>query len=110
MLSKKTSQELWFIIVRIGRMVRPFAVRMSTMKVESPSVFFATWSLGVVRASSSIRSLCSARLVQIFWPLTMYLSPLLPGEGAQVGGVGPRRGLGSPTAHREAETAKAHRG
>ena len=77
MLSKKTSVELWFIIVRIGRMVRPrpSADFMSTMKVESPSVFFATSPRGVVRASSSIRSECSARLVQIFWPLTMYLSP-----------------------------------
>ena len=79
MLSKNTSQELWFIMVRIGRMVRPLpsTVRMSTMKVDSPSVFFATWSRGVVRASSSIRSECSAREVQIFWPLTMYLSPSL---------------------------------
>ncbi len=43
---------------------------MSTMKVDSPSVRFATWSRGVVRASSSIRSECSARLVHTFWPLT----------------------------------------
>ena len=43
---------------------------MSTMKVERPSVFFATWSRGVVRASSNIRSECSARLVQTFWPFT----------------------------------------
>ena len=70
MSSKNTSHELWFIIVRIGRMVMPCTAFMSTMKVDSPSVFFATWSRGVVRASSSIRSECSARLVQIFWPLT----------------------------------------
>jgi len=31
----------------------------------------------LVRASNSIRSECSARLVQTFWPLTMYLSPSL---------------------------------
>ena len=70
MLSKNTSQELWFIMVRIGRTVRPFTCRMSTMKVLSPSVFLPTWSLGVVRASSSIRSLCSARLVHSFCPFT----------------------------------------
>ena len=34
-------------------------------RVDDPSAF------GVVRARSSIRSECSARLVQIFWPLTM---------------------------------------
>ena len=52
-------------------MVRPVTAFMSTMKVDSPSVFLATWSRGVVRASSSIRSECSERLVQTFWPLTM---------------------------------------
>ena len=43
MLSKNTSVELWFIIVRIGRIVRPLpsASRMSTMNVDSPSVRFA---------------------------------------------------------------------
>ena len=63
----------WFIIVRIGLIVivpSPSARCMSTRNVESPSVFFATWSAGVVRASSTIRSECSAREVQIFWPLT----------------------------------------
>ena len=50
-------------MVRIGRIVRPLpsASRMSTMKADSPSVCFCTWSRGVVRASSSIRSECSAR-------------------------------------------------
>ena len=72
MLSKNTSLELWFIMVRIGRMVRPLpsAARMSTMKVDSPSVRYFACSRGVVRASSSIRSECSARLVHTFWPLT----------------------------------------
>ena len=40
------------------------------MNVDRPSVRFATASIGVVRASSSIRSECSAREVQIFWPRT----------------------------------------
>ena len=43
---------------------------MSTMNVESPSVLFSTSPAGVVRARSSIRSECSARDVQIFWPVT----------------------------------------
>ncbi len=43
---------------------------MSTRNVERPSVRFSTSSAGVVRASSSIRSECSARDVQSFWPLT----------------------------------------
>ena len=49
----------------------PTASRISTMKVERPSVRFFACSRGVVRASSSMRSECSARLVQTFWPLTM---------------------------------------
>ena len=59
--------------VLIGRMVivpAASACFMSTMKVESPSVLFSTSSSGVVRASSSMRSECSAREVQIFCPLT----------------------------------------
>ena len=43
---------------------------MSTMKVESPSVRDFACSRGVVRASSSIRSECSAREVQTFCPFT----------------------------------------
>ena len=72
MLSKNTSVELWFIMVRMGRMVSPLprAARMSTMKVESPSVRFWVSSFGVVRASRSMRSECSAREVQTFWPFT----------------------------------------
>ena len=42
--------------------------RMSTRNTERPSVRCSTSSAGVVRASSSIRSECSARDVQIFWP------------------------------------------
>ena len=61
----------WFIMVRIGLMLMPApcASRMSTRNTESPSVRFFTCSRGVVRASSSSRSECSAREVQIFWPL-----------------------------------------
>ncbi len=40
-----------------------------------PSERRFTWSAGVVRASSSIRSDCMARLVQTFWPVTTYLLP-----------------------------------
>ena len=60
-------------MVRIGRMVSPLpsAAFMSTMNTERPSVRLAACSFGVVRASRIIRSECSARLVQIFWPLTM---------------------------------------
>ena len=69
----KISVVAWFISVRIGRIVivpAASACFMSTMNVESPSVRFSTWSAGVVRASSSIRSEWSARDVQIFWPRT----------------------------------------
>ena len=60
--SRKISVVAWFISVRIGRIVivpSASARFMSTRKVESPSVFFSTWSAGVVRASRSIRSECS---------------------------------------------------
>ena len=43
---------------------------MSMRKTERPAVRDFASSRGVVRASSSIRSECSARDVQIFWPLT----------------------------------------
>ena len=66
-------------MLRIGRIVSPLPSEdfISTINVDSPSVRFAVWSFGVVRASSSIKSECSARLVQTFCPLTMYLSPSL---------------------------------
>src|SRR5436309_1475135 len=38
MLSKNTSVVAWFIMVRIGRMPRPSAARMSTTNTERPSV------------------------------------------------------------------------
>ena len=63
----------WFISVLIGRIVivpSAWARFMSTRKVERPCVRRSTWSAGVVRASSSIRSEWSAREVQIFWPRT----------------------------------------
>ena len=42
MLSKNTSVVAWFIMVRIGRMVRPLSLtaRMSTRNTDSPSVRF----------------------------------------------------------------------
>ncbi len=71
----KTSVVAWLSMVRIGRMTTgglspAVAARRSTTKTESPSPFRFTSSLGVVRASSSMRSECSARLVQTFWPWT----------------------------------------
>ena len=59
-------------MVRIGLIESPLplASRISTMNTESPSVRFFACSFGVVRASKIIRSEYSARLVQIFWPLT----------------------------------------
>ena len=70
--SKKISVVEWLIMVRIGRISSPlpFASRMSTRKTDSPSVRFFTSAAGVVRASRSIRSECSARDVQTFCPLT----------------------------------------
>ena len=60
-------------MVRIGRIESPAlrASRMSTRNTDKPSVRFFACSFGVVRASRIIRSEYSARLVQIFWPLTM---------------------------------------
>ena len=43
---------------------------MSIRNTESPSVRRFTWSTGVVRARSSIRSDWSTREMKIFWPLT----------------------------------------
>lgn len=37
--------------------------------MDRPSVFFCTWSRGVVGEQHQVGY--SARLVQIFWPLTM---------------------------------------
>ena len=57
-------------------MPRPIAAVISTSKTDKPSLRFFTCSRGVVRAIRSIRSECSARDIQTFCPLTMYLSPL----------------------------------
>jgi len=48
---------------------------MSSRKTESPSLRRSICSRLVVRASSTIRSECSAREVQIFCPLTTQPSP-----------------------------------
>ena len=67
----KTSLVEWLTIAWMGRasMWSP-AVRRSTTNTERPFVLSSSSSYGVVRARSSIRSLCSKRLVQIFCPLT----------------------------------------
>ena len=67
-----TSVVEWLIIALSGWMTIPFlrASCMSTRNTERPCVFFSTSSIGVVRASSSIRSECSAREIQTFWPDT----------------------------------------
>ena len=43
---------------------------MSTSSTDMPSVGFATASRGVVRTSNSMRSECSVREMNTFWPLT----------------------------------------
>ena len=50
-LSKKSSVVAWLIMVRMGRMVRPFPIasRMSTSSTLMPSVGFFDSSRGVVR-------------------------------------------------------------
>ena len=72
MLSKNISVVAWFIMVRIGRMVMPLPTAGAHVDDEGtgPRCARFAWSRGVVRASSSIRSECSARLVQTFWPFT----------------------------------------
>ncbi|MNN44075.1 hypothetical protein D3C81_1583500 [compost metagenome] len=76
-MSKNSSLVSWLTMLRIGWTVRPLpmASRRSTTNTDRPSDFFFTWSSGVVRASSSIRSECCTREIHTFWPLTMYLSP-----------------------------------
>ena len=60
------------IIASIGRISRPLPrlSRRSTRNTDSPSVRRLTSSIGVVRASSSIRSDCRAREFHTFWPVT----------------------------------------
>src|ERR671929_61325 len=59
---------------------------MSIRRIERPSVFFVTSSIGVVRTTSNSRSECSAREIQTFWPRMMYLSPLR----TAIAGIGQR--------------------
>ena len=68
--SKKSAFVEWFIIMRSGRTSSPCTWRRSNRKTDSPSVFRFTWSTGVVRARSSIRSDCCTREMKIFWPFT----------------------------------------
>ena len=59
-------------MVATGRMVSPFPTdsRMSTINTLIPSEGRNPASRGAVRHRRIIRSECSARLIQIFWPLT----------------------------------------
>src|SRR3954451_11753520 len=59
-------------MVSIGRTVMPFDFMSIRMK-EMPLCFFA---VGSVRHRQKIQSACCASVVQVFWPLTIYLSPL----------------------------------
>ena len=59
-------------MVSIGRTVTPFDFMSNTMK-EMPICFLALVS---VRHRQKIMSACWASVVQVFWPLMMYLSPL----------------------------------
>src|ERR1700743_372523 len=59
-------------MVWIGRTVTPFDFMLNRMK-EMPICFFA---LGSVRHRQKIMSAYCASVVQVFWPLMMYLSPL----------------------------------
>src|ERR1700709_973005 len=59
-------------MVSIGRTVTPFDFMSNTMK-EMPICFFALLS---VRQRRDSISACCAKVVQVFWPLMMYLSPL----------------------------------
>ena len=63
----------WFIMVLIGLMARPLpsALRISTSSTDMPSVALALSSRAAVRTSSIIRSECSVREINTFWPLTM---------------------------------------
>ena len=88
------------IIASIGRTSRPpfdpraRAARRSTMNALSPSVFFATSASGVVRASRTIRSECSTRLIQTFWPVIRQPAAVRSAPGRQRRGVGARARLG----------------
>src|SRR6218665_186060 len=75
--SKNSSLVSWLTMLGIGRTVMPLfsAWRRSTMKIDMPSLFLATWASGVVRASKIIQSECCTRLIHTFWPLTRYRSP-----------------------------------
>src|SRR5215468_6238969 len=59
-------------MVSIGRTVMPL-VFMSARMNEMPVCFFAD---GSVRHRQKIMSAYCASVVQVFWPLMMYLSPL----------------------------------
>ena len=92
----KSSTVAWFMSVRIGRAsIASPASRRSTRNVESPPVRDSPAAGVDVRASSSMRSECAKRLVQIFCPLTSQPpSGLRLGARAQRERVAARVGLG----------------
>ncbi len=70
----KSSTVAWFMRVRMGRAsIAPPASRRSTRNVERPHQRFWSGPGVPVRASSSMRSECWKREVQIFWPLTRHV-------------------------------------
>ena len=76
-LSIKSSVVAWFIMVSIGLMVSPLpsAWRISTSSTDMPSVGRPLSARGAVRTSSTIRSECSVREINTFWPFTTKSSP-----------------------------------
>ena len=94
----KSSTVAWFMSVRMGRAsIASPASRRSTRNVESPPVRRSPAAGVEVRASSSMRSECANRLVQIFCPLTSQ-PPSGPAVGARAQGerVAARVGLRHP--------------
>ena len=72
--SRKTSEVAWLTIASVARIVTPGRSRRSMRKTDRPSARWAG-SYGAVRASSSMRSECSAREVQALWPSMTQPSP-----------------------------------
>jgi hypothetical protein len=100
MLSKKTSQELWFIIVRMGRMVRPF--RGPHVHDEGGKALgllrhlVARGGAGQQQHQVGMLGARGPDLLAVHHPLVA----LADGGGAQRRGVGPAVGSVTPKAWR----------
>ena len=71
MLSKKSALVEWFIIIRSGRTSSPLPSLADVDEEDAEAVgLLLDLVTGVVRARSSMRSDCSAREMNIFWPFT----------------------------------------